>query len=42
MVDIFNRGLLSFRDIIDSSYVIVSVGMCIITCVSRKGLMYRE
>ena len=40
MVDGSTRGLFSYRGIVGSSYVIVSVGMCAITFVSGKSLMY--
>ena len=39
MVDDSTQGLFSPIDMVGSSYVIVSAGMCAITCVSRKGPM---
>ena len=39
MVDGSTRGLFISIGIVGSSYVIVYVGMCVITCVSRKGPM---
>ena len=40
MVDGSTRGLFIFNGIIGSSYVIVYVDMCTITCMSRKGPMF--
>ena len=40
MVDGSIRCLLISIGIVGSSYVIVSTGMCAITCVSRKGPMF--
>ena len=40
MVDGSICGLFSFGGIVGSSYVIVSIGMYAITCVSRNGPIY--
>ena len=39
MVDGSTRGLFISIGIVDPLYVIVSAGICAITCVSQKGLM---
>ena len=39
MADGSIRGLFISISIVGSLYVIVSAGMCVITCVSRKGSM---
>ena len=39
MVDGSTRGLFISIGIVGSLYVIVSSGMCVITCVSQKGPM---
>ena len=40
MVDGSTFGLFSFGSIVGFLYIIVSAGMCAITCVFRKGSMY--
>ena len=37
MVDGSTRGLFISIGIVGFSYIIISVGMCAITCVSQKG-----
>ena len=37
MADGSTRGLFISIGIVGSLYIIVSIGMCIITCVSQKG-----
>ena len=39
MVDGSTHGLFSASSIVGSSYVLVFVGICAITCVSNKGLV---
>ena len=40
MVDGSIHDFFSSNNIVDSLYVILSIGMCTITCVSRKNLIY--
>ena len=40
MVDGSTQGLFNSSGIVGSSYVIISAGMCVITCVFGKGPMY--